>query len=106
MIIRGTTPTIVFEIDTKIDLNEIAELWITFKTKLGVRLREKTFTLEDVTLDDEQKTIALPLTQEDTLHFSESTMQVQIRLRLNNNLAYASDIVDAEMGRILKDGVI
>lgn len=106
MIIRGTTPTIVFEIDTEIDLNEIAELWITFKTKLGVRLREKTFTLEDVTLDDEQKTIALPLTQEDTLHFSESTMQVQIRLRLNNNLAYASDIVDAEMGRILKDGVI
>lgn len=106
MIIRGTTPTIVFDIDTELDLNEIAELWITFKTKVGTRLREKTFTLDDVSLDDEQKTITLPLTQEDTLHFSESTMQVQIRLRLNNDLAYASDIVDTEIGKILKDGVI
>jgi hypothetical protein len=106
MIIRGTTPTLVFDIDTELTLTDIVELWITFRTKLGTRLREKTFTLDQVSLDDTKKTITLPLTQEDTLFFSDSTMQVQIRLRLENGLAYASDIVDTDIGRILKDGVI
>lgn len=106
MIIRGTTPTLVFDIDTELNLDEIVELWITFKTKLGTRAREKTFSKSQVSLDDENKRIILPLTQEDTLFFTDSVMQVQIRLRLENDLAYASDIVDTNIGRILKDGVI
>ena len=106
MIIRGTTPTLVFDVDTELDLDEIAELWITFKSKMGTRMKEKTFSKSQVSLDNEHKTITLPLTQIDTLFFTDSVMQVQIRLKLNSGLAYASDIVDTNIGRILKDGVI
>ena len=106
MIIRGTTPTISFNIKTDIDLNEIAEIWITFKTKPGKMLKEKTYTKDDVTIDSVNHEIILSLSQEDTLYFADSEMLIQMRLRLNNDLAYASGIMETTIGRILKDGVI
>lgn len=105
MIIRGTTPTLSFNIDTQLDLNNIAELWITFKAKPPYNV-EKTFELEDVTVDAENNTILLSLSQDDTLAFTDTDVQVQIRLRMDDSLAYASAILDTKIGQILKDGVI
>ena len=107
MIIRGTTPTLTFNVkNEQLDLTDIAELWITFKSKPGVRLVEKNYTLEDVTVDDTEKTITLNLSQDDTLSFADNNMLVQIRLKLNSGLAYASEIIDTDIGHILKEGVI
>ena len=101
---RGTTPSITFKIKTDIDLNELAECWITFKSKLGTR--EKTFTLQDVIVDAENKTITVAMTQEETLYFNTGAIDIQIRLRTNDDLAYASDIQEVRMKKILKDGEI
>lgn len=106
MIIRGTTPTISFNIKTDLDLNEIAEVWITFKTKPGVKMKEKTYTRDDVTISSATHEIILSLSQEDTLAFADAPTQVQMRLRLNDGSAYASGILETTIGRILKDGVI
>ncbi len=105
-IIRGTTPTITFKVNTDLDLNDIAELWITFKTKPGMMLREKTYTLDDVSIDAQARTIVLVLTQEDTLAFQEPQVLIQTRMRMNDDLAYASGIIETSIGKILKGGVI
>ena len=106
-IIIGTTPTITFHIkNEQLDMTEIAEVWVTFKTKAGVKVKEKNYTIEDVVIDPVEKTIELDLSQEDTLDFADTNLLIQLRVRLNNDLAYASNIMDAEIGHILKDGVI
>jgi len=105
MIIRGTTPSLSFHITSELDLAEIAEVWITFKNKYG-EIKEKTFTHEDVTIDAENNNINLFMTQEDTLEFSDYPQNVQIRLRMNDGLAYASSILEEPIGKILKDGII
>ena len=110
MIIRGTTPTLTFNVkNEQMDLAEIAEVWITFKSKAGVRLVEKTYDINDVTIDATEKTITLSLSQEDTLEFVNAPngeMLVQVRLRMNDDMAFASAIIETSIGQILKDGVI
>lgn len=107
MIIRGTTPTVVFNVKTELDLSDVVELWITFKPKSAdPRHRDMTYTLEDVTIDPLLKTISLFMSQEDTLAFNEKPYNVQIRLRTSDDLAYASSIIEEPIGKILKDGVI
>lgn len=105
-IIRGTTPTLVFNVKNDIDLDTIEVLWITFRPKNGTNLKEKTYDLDDVVIDSAKRTITLNLTQEDTLAFAGDTMLVQIRARLTNDVAYASAIMEINIDRILKAGVI
>lgn len=106
-IIRGTTPTLTFNVkNEQMDLANIAEVWITFKTKAGVKPVEKTYDINDVTIDAAEKTITLSLSQEDTLAFANSNMLVQVRLRMNDDMAFASSIIETTIGHILKEGVI
>lgn len=105
-IIRGTTPTVTFKIISSLDLTEIAELWITFQKKIGATVRERTFTLDDVAIDLDEQTVTMVLTQEDTLSFAENTINVQLRVRMNDGNAYASSILETTVEKILKDGVI
>lgn len=106
-IIRGTTPSLTFHVKNELlDLDNIVEIWITFKTKAGVKVKEKTYDIDDVAIDNAEHTITLNLTQEDTLDFTDTNMVVQLRVRFNDDLAYASDIIGVEIGHILKDGVI
>ena len=106
MIIRGTTPTISFNVHTELDLSEVAEVWITFKSKMGSVAQEITFTIEDVEIDAANKKIDLFMSQEETLEFSAVPYDVQIRLKTDDGLAYASSVIEQPIGRILKDGVI
>ena len=105
-IIRGTTPTLTFNIKNDVNLNDIEVLWITFRSKNGTNQKERTYTLDDVSIDSEKNTITLNLTQEDTLALSGDVMLVQIRARMNNDVAYASAIFEIVIDRILKAGVI
>lgn len=106
MIIRGTTPTIAFNVKTELDLDNIAEVWITFRSKSNSPSCDKTYTKKDVVINKETHEILLSLSQEDTLNFSGSQMQVQLRLRMYNGSAYASGIMETIIGDVLKEGVI
>lgn len=99
---RGTTPTIFLELDTELPLNDLAELWVTFKTPTV----EITKSLSEVVVDSENKTIVVSLSQEETLKLFNGGCDVQVRFRTLNDLAYATTIEKISVERILKEGVI
>lgn len=99
---RGTTPTLYLELDTELDLSNVVEMWVTFKSPTI----ELTKSLSEVIFDSETNTITVTLSQEETLKLFNGKADVQVRLKTSDDLAYATDIVDVEIGRILKEGVI
>lgn len=99
---RGTTPEITLAIDSELNLQDVEKLWITFKAGT----REKTFEEDDVSIDYDEKKIFIQLTQEDTLYFGAGTVSVQIRVRMNDDMSYASNIKKIDVNAILKDGII
>lgn len=101
---RGTTPTITLKINTELDLNNVSECWVTLKDNLGAK--QKTFTIDNIFIDPELKTIEIAMTQEETLMFNTGVVNIQVRIRLNDDQAYASDIKQIKMQSILKDGEI
>lgn len=105
---RGTTPTLFLELKTDLSLDNLAELWVTFKSIKGEKKREVTKSLEDeaIAVDAEHKTILVKLTQEDTLTLIDGTCDVQVRFRTIDDLAYASTVERVSVERILKEGVI
>lgn len=99
---RGTTPTVYLELDTELDLSEVSEMWVTFRSPSV----EVTKTLGSVIIDNELKIITVSLSQDETLSLYTGKCEVQVRFRLQNDLAYATEIAEVPIGRILKDGVI
>ena len=99
---RGTTPTLLLKLSTTVSLENLAELWVTFKDQTT----EITKTLSDVTIDDAEKTITVRLSQQDTLSLSEHSCNVQARFKTQQGDAYATDISRVDVGMILKEGVI
>jgi len=98
---RGTNPVLTFTLPEAIT---ISALYITFQQG-GQTVLEKDLT--SVTYDQESGTITLPLTQEETLLFSERVpVWVQLRLRDNLDNAVASEPMRVDVGEIFKDGVI
>ena len=100
---RGTTPTLIFRlINPNLDLDDVVECWVTIK---GFQ-HNRTWVKDEVTFDNEHKTVTVPLTQEDTLGFSEGLVKAQIRFLLDNGGALATTIVETNINEILKNGVI
>lgn len=98
---RGTTPTICYNIP--IDTSLIDVSYITFS-----QAGEEVFTkeLHDCNLGENSLTVTL--TQEETLKLScnGKRVEMQIRLRLNDGTALASNIMTVEVEKTLLDGVI
>lgn len=105
---RGTTPVIVF--NTDIDFTQVAELYVTFAQD-GPDPKERQVIVEKDKTQcsfDENK-IIVSLTQEDTLKFDldpKDTVYIQIRVKYENGMAMASNILKARVKDILKDGEI
>lgn len=98
--IRGTTPTITFDLD--VDAAAFDEIWVTFAQDGAER-----FTIEREGLEIQGSTITVTLTQEQTLMLADDVkVEMQIRAKYADGTALASDIVNAKVGRILKDGEI
>lgn len=97
---RGTTPTLIFKINSSIDLSNIKQVWITFEDA-----DETTFTKDDVIIDAENKRIMLELTQEQTLKFT-GKINCQIRILDSNDKAFCSQILKTSFNRIIKECVI
>lgn len=96
---RGTTPTITYNVD--IDLTSALELYVTI-TEDGVVMVERS--INDVTITS--KSVSISLTQEETLKFNPGKVLMQIRARMPDGAALASNIMMGDVAQILKDGVI
>lgn len=108
---RGTTATLVFNINSNVDLNNIDVIFVTLKSKIGGKTRD--YTKNMLTIDADNHKIFLPLSQNDTLYFKGSKyydegkeVEVQIRIKDKDSNAYASNIMTLVLDDILKDGEI
>lgn len=100
MIRRGTTPTHVFTVD--VDLTQATALYITYKQSDRIVIEK---TLADCTIT--ATTVTVELTQAESLKFAiTSPVEIQIRAKFEDGTAIASNIMEADVGRILKGGEI
>ncbi len=100
---RGTTPTFLIELPSDTVVTNIDAAYLTFEQN-GKTVLEKD--LEAMTLDAENNTIAVVLTQEETLAFaSVKAVRYQLRFRIGSS-AYATQKWEVSAEQILKDGVI
>lgn len=102
--IRGTTPILTFKVNTELDLNDVVKAEITFKSVNG--MKERTWDLSRLILDPVENKIQLQLNQEETLYFNVGIIDIQLRIKLNNDMVYASKIVTSTLDKILKEGVV
>lgn len=99
---RGTTPTLTITV-TGMDVADLTTIKVTFKQGDT----ELTKSTDEVSVDTENNTIAVFLTQEETLKFDNGSIYVQIRGLLADGVtAIASAIKSFSMDKILLDGVI
>ena len=97
---RGTTPTHIIETD--ISLADVEALYITYSQRDKVIIEK---SLEDVEINGHL--INIKLTQEDTLSFNDADeVLIQIRARLSDGTAVASNLMRTDVKKILKDGEI
>lgn len=104
----GTTPDIPFIFPNSINLNELVQLWVTFKSsRMSPKKYEKTYDISQVTIDNDNHIITVHMTQEDTLDMTNlNIVEVQFRLLGPGDKARATKPLDIPIERILKGGVI
>lgn len=99
-LIRGTTPTLEFELPFPVD--QLAEAFVTISQR-GAVVIDKPL----VDCECSEKKLIVRLTQEETLTLQCDCMsEIQIRARTLQGEAIASNIMAVMTARILKDGVI
>ena len=99
--IRGTTPTLKLKLNG-IETSRLNSVYITLKQGN----KEVTKTNDDGIMEESESVLSVPLTQEDTLTFSQGYVAVQMRAMTTDNLAIASKTRLVLMDDILKEGVI
>lgn len=98
--IRGTTPTLEFELPFEASL--CSELYITLSQN-GEVIVDKSLTDCNCT----GNLASVKLSQEDTLKLSDKfNTEIQVKLKTTDGDVIASDIFVAATGRTLKDEVI
>lgn len=99
---RGTTPTLCFTIMTMLDLSKVKEVWVTLRSLVY----ERTYSGDEVRIDNDSKKMYVDMSQYETLSFSPGKIDVQIRMLMEDGKAYATEIVTTTIEEVLKDGVI
>lgn len=100
-LIRGTTPSLKFTY-SDIDIGSINVAYLTIR-QLGSNIIEKE--LSEATVGSDY--LLWKLTQEETLLIRANTkLEVQCRLKLNDDTAIASKVYELDAIKVLKDGEI
>lgn len=101
--IRGTTPTLQFNLPFQTSLIKNAEILLKYTDANKTVLIEKT--IDECVLDE--TSISTVLTQEETLQFpAPATVSVQLRVLTTDDVALATVIYNVSVKKLLKEGVI
>ena len=102
---RGTTHTETYTITNPqgVDLSNCVQIWVTITDFRG---RSYTFDISRLTIDAENNTISLTLTQEETLAFAVGKAKVQLRFLYNDDKAFASIPLPFMIDDVRREGVI
>lgn len=96
--IRGTTPTLKFELPFEADT--IDEGYITIAQK-----GRPNFDIPISRCSADGNILVLELTQEETLRLSSTKAELQLRVKIDESVL-ASEIIFFSVGAILKEGMI
>lgn len=100
---RGTTPTITFTLnDDDLDLTLAKNVYVTFK--YGNKTLTKS-TINDE-LDISANTISVTFTQQETLDFGESKVEVQVNWTYENGIRWSTDCASYRVSKQLLDKVV
>lgn len=100
---RGTTPTFLILLPSATSVSSIDAAFLTFEQN-GQIVLEKD--LNAMTLDTQNNSLAVVLTQTETLAFAECvSVRYQLRFTIGG-AAYATDEWQVAAERIIKDGLI
>ena len=102
-IIRGTTPTIVVNVKSEVDFSTVTAIWVYISQMGLVRINKE---ITDVVFNQEDMTITLKLSQDDTLGLYEGEALFQIRLLLSAETALATVAERIFIDEVYKEGVI
>ena len=101
--IKGTTPTLHYNLPFSTDLIKSAEIVVEYvDANKSVKIIK---TLNDCVLGD--NCISTSLTQEETLQLpAPSTVNIQLRVLRTDELALATEVQKVSVKRLLKEDVI
>lgn len=98
--IRGTTPTITFNLPFNVSTIKNCEIYFSQEDEL---LFTKGYN--DCVLDD--TTLQVTLKQKDTLKFDdELKLQIQLRFMFNDGSVDATEVMKDKIGKLLTDDII
>lgn len=101
--IKGTTPTLVFNLPISTDTIKSAEVMVQYVDNN----KEITIIKRLDECETTENTITARLTQEETLQIpAPSTVSIQLRVLTDDDVALASVIFNTTVRRLLTDGVI
>ena len=98
---RGTTPTYTFTLPDDVKLDDFTTVYLTFSQN-GHNVLEKT--KDELEATDEG--FRLLFSQADTLCFSPGPVKIQLRARMPDGTAVASNVISTTAQEVLKDGEI
>lgn len=106
--IRGTTPTITYHINSNLDFENIEEAWITVEQEVKHTDIEKTWKYSEnrVFLDASLRRIYVVLSQEETLAFDAGNVEVQLRILMKDGTSLATKVKVVPLDKILTEGSI
>lgn len=102
-IYMGSTPTIITNIKSDIDLSTITQIWWVISQQNKEKIVKE---IGDCTIDSDEKTISVRLSQENTLSLREGDAILQMRLLLNDGNALVSPQIKVTVKPVNKKGVI
>lgn len=107
--IRGTTPTLWFDLPIDPNLVDHVYLSVFQRGKEVYTKTEKDMWLEEIPLRDDEVgyRVNVKLTQEETLKLNnKEIVKIQARIKTTTGDALSSNIIVAQVDGLLKDGVI
>lgn len=99
---QGTTPAIILNLRTNLDLSLVTDCHVMFQSELGY----SSLLYDNVKIDTEKKRIIIVMSQADTLSLSVGTVKIQVKMKLKNGMTIASKIIKTELKDALEDIII
>lgn len=104
-IYRSTTPSIILHIkDPDFDMSTITVCHVTMVNDSG--RNKKTFDIPSENIDAEEKTITLELTQSESAAFEAGLINLQLKIKTNDDKVLASKIISTTIHEILEEDAL
>lgn len=100
--IKGTTPTFIFETDDKLDLNDIDNIHVIIQSVSTQIIKD----LSSIDIEPEKHIFKLFLSQEETFHLGAGDCKVQVRVLLKNGTAMSTHPMTRRIDASLENEVI